>query len=175
MRTLLYRFDDAEAFALLKSQTTARGPVTIRVDCQGNDMFLRVTVTRQQDDPPEITVVIALPLLAVDGKPEEFLLNVLGDASGCRIFAEAGDAHGWGFAYSFGSVDFSDWRTCPADARSPSEYWGEREKSGTPGIVPPVQLFKLGLLMSETCRTIDIGLGKLSVTGDVRIAPPGIA
>lgn len=175
MRTLLYRFDDAEAFALLKSQTTARGPVTVRVDCQDNDMFLRVTLTRQEDDPPEITVVIALPLLAVDGKLEEFLLDLLGDASGCRIFAEAGDTHGWGFTYSFGSVDFSGWRTCTVNAQNPSEYWGEREKDGTPGVVPPVQLFKLGLLMSESCRAIDIGLGKLSVTGDVRLAPPGIA
>lgn len=175
MSTLLYRFDNTEDFLLLESETTARGLVAIRVDGIKPHSFLRIAMTRHSEDPPEITVLVALPLIAIDGKPQKLLLDVLGDAGGCHLFLEAGDAQGWGFAYSLGSVDFTGWRTCTVDVQEPGEYWGERREDATPGIIPPLQLYRLGLTMSERCRAVDVGLGALNVTGDVRLAPPGIA
>ena len=59
--------------------------------------------------------------------------------------------------------------------RSPSEYWGERKKDGTPGIFPPMQPYRLRFTMSESCEAVDVGFGALSVTGDVRPHRPGIA
>ncbi len=174
-QTLLYAFDDAEVFPLLESYTTARGPVTVRVECHVDDTLLRIAFRRRDDDPPAIAAVIALPLMAVDGQPEEFLLDVLGDASGCELFAEAGDARGRGFAYSFGSVDFSGWRTCRTDVQSPSELWGEHEGNGTRRIVPPVQLYRLRVEVGRSSEAVDVGLGALRITGNVRLAPPGIA
>lgn len=175
MSTLLYRFDDADVFPLLETETTARGPVQIRVDGCGPDAFVRIAVHRHDDDPAETIAVIALPLIAVDGKPEKLLLDVLGDASGCRVFVEAGDTEGWGFAYRFGNVDFAGWRTCSADAQQPDEFWGPREKTDRSAVIPPVQLYRLGIAMNERCQGFDIGVKALSVTGHVRLAPPGIA
>ena len=173
-RTLLYAFDDTESFPLLKSYTTARGPVIIHVARDDDHTFLRISVTRQHDDPPRITVVLALPLLAVDGRPEEFLLDVLGDSSGCELLIDAGDAQGRGFAYSFGSADFSGWRTCRTDVQSPSELWGEHERNGTHRIVPPVQLYRLRIEADQSCDSANLGFRALYVTGDARLAPPGI-
>ncbi len=175
MSTLLYRFDDTYAFPLLKSETTARGAVTVRVERGADDAFLRVALQRQSSDAPEVAVVIGLPLLAIDGSPQRLLLDVLGDTSGCHLFLEAGDARGWGLAYSFGTIDFSGWHRPSVDVQEPCEYWGTCKAEGTHGVVPPLQPYRLRLTMSEKCRTIDVGLGALSVTGDVRLAPPGIA
>ena len=175
MCTLVYRFDDADSFHLLDSDTTARGPVTVRVETAGGNSFLRVAFRRKGDDPPRIAAVLALPLVAIDGHPRELRLDVLGNADGCHLTAEAGDAEGWGFAYSFGRVDFTGLRTCTAKVATPSEYWGTRKTVDIPGIVPPLQLFRLLITTEQQCQAVDIGLAALSVTGDVRVASPGIA
>ncbi len=175
MSTLLYRFDHAEAFPLLKSESTARGPVTVRVERRDENAILRIAVRRKSSDAAEMAVLIGLPLLAIDGNPQRLLFDVLGDASGCSLFLEAGDARGWGLAYSFGPVDFSGWHSHSADVQEPCEYWGTCKAEGTRGAVPPLQPYRLRLTMNETCRAVDIGLGPLSVTGDVRLAPSGIA
>ena len=175
MSTIVYRFDDVASFPLLESETTARGPVTIRVEGQGEEAFLRIAAQRQDNDVPEVVVMISLPLLAIDGDPQELLLEVLGDASGCRLFIEAGDARGWGFAYSFGPVDFSGWRRCTADVQRPSECWGQCEEEGACRVVPPVQPFHLGIGIGKRCDAVGIGVRALRVVGEVRLTPPGIA
>ncbi len=175
MSTIVQRFDDANSFPLLESETTVRGLVTLRVEDQGDEAFLRIAAQRQANDMPEVIVMISLPLVAIDGDPQELLLEVLGDASGCRLFLEAGDARGWGFAYSFGPVDFSGWRTCKTDVQRPSETWGQCKEEGACRVVPPVQPFHLGIGLGKRCAAIDIGLRALRVVGDARLAPPGIA
>lgn len=175
MDTLLYRFDEVRSFPVLESDTTARGPVTVGVDCHADDTFLRVTLKRRVDDPREIVAVIALPLIAVGGRPEEFLLDVRGDASGCRLLAEAGDARGWGFAYAFGQVGFTGWRTCSVAVQRPYAFWGERKDDDTSCIVPPVQLYRLRIEAGESCEAVDLGLGALWATGEARVVPAGIA
>lgn len=146
-----------------------------RVDGCAPNTCLRIALRRESDDPAEIAVVLALPPLAVDGSPEELLLDVLGDASGCRLFLEAGDAQGLGFSYSFGNVGFMGRRACAVDVREPCEYWGGPEANAAPRVVAPLQLHRLGLAMPESCRGVYIGLGALKVTGNVRLAPSGIA
>ncbi len=173
--TLIYRFNDAAAYRLLESASTARARVTLRAGCPGKDAFLRVVAQRQVDDAPEIAAVITLPLIAVDGNPERLLLDVLGDASSGCVSLEAVDARGRGLAYSFGAVDFSGWRTLTAEVQRPSEYWGQRRDDGTSEVVPPVQPLRLEIQLGEECDVVDIGLGALSVIGSVRLTSPAIA
>lgn len=175
MSTIVYRFDDMGSFPLLESETTGRKPVTVRAQGRGDEAFLRIAAQRQAKDKPEVIVMIGLPLVAIDGDPQELLLEVLGDASGCGLFVEAGDARGWGFAYAFGPIDFSGWRTCRAQVQRPSECWGQCQEEGTCRVVPPVQPVRLGIGLSKLCDAIDIGVRALRVVGDARLAPPGIA
>lgn len=91
-----------------------------------------------------------------------------------RLFLETADARGLGLAYSFGIADFSGWHTFSVNVHEPYEYWGACKAEGTHGVVPPLQPYRLRLTMSQACRCIDVGLGALTVTGDVRLAPPGI-
>ena len=151
------------------------GCVDFQVQRHGGESVLRVALQRHVDDTKEVKVVFALPLIAVDGLVEEFLLDIVGDASGCELFLEAGDARGWGFAYSFGRVDLKGECTCSTDAQRPGEYWGARKEEGTPGIVPPVQPYRLTIVMDAACGGFDLALRALRVTGQVRLAPPGIA
>lgn len=175
MSTIVYRFDDVGSFPLLESETTVRKPVTVSVEGRGEEAFLRIAAQRQANDMPEVVVMIGLPLLAIDGDPQQLLLEVLGDASGCGLFLEAGDARGWGFAYAFGPVDFSGWRTCTVDVQRPSECWGQCKEEGACRVVPPVQPFRLGIGLGKRCDAIDIGLRTLRVVGEAHLAPPGIA
>ena len=175
MDTLVCRFDDTEAFPLLETVSTARGSVTVQTGEQNGDGCLRIALSRQPQDPLAIKAVLVLPPVAVDGKPQEWMLDVLGDASGCCVLLEAGDARGWGFAYSFGSIDFSGRRTCAAQVQQPIEYWGARKEDGTSGVVPPVQPFRLAIVLERRCHRVDINLFALHVTGEARLLRPGIA
>ena len=152
MDTLVFRFDDTAAFPLLETVTTARGPVTVQAGAQNGDACLRIALSREPQDPPAIKAVLALPPVAADGKPQEWMLDVLGDASGCCILLEAGDARGWGFSYSFGSIDFAGRRTCAAQVQKPIEYWGARKEDGTLGVVPPVQPFRLVIMLEAVAK-----------------------
>jgi hypothetical protein len=201
MSTLLHRFDSTDRFPLLESWTTTRSPVTLRVDrggiregqtdtggggladaqpddppvAGGRSPFLRIALRRADDDPPEMIAVIALPLLAIDGNPTQLQLDVLGDASGCHLFIEAGDAVGAGFAYDLGSVDFVGWQTCRAEVARPAECWAA-PGGGAPSVfTPPLQPYRLGLTAGASCSRVDLGLAELRVSGEVRIALPGVA
>lgn len=175
MTTLLYRFDSPDLMTVLEQQTTARGPVDIRAQQHGGATTLRVAVRRHSKDAVEVKVVLALPLVAVDGVPEKFLLDIVGDGSGCLLYLEAGDARGWGFAYWLGKVDFTGPGTCSAEVHRPWKYWGARKKDGTAGVVPPVQPFRLAIAMSAACDGFDLCVRALHVTGQVRLTPPGFA
>ena len=175
MTTLLYRFDSPDLMTVLEQQTTARGPVDIRAEQYGGATALRVAVRRHREDAVEVKVVLALPLVAIDGVPEKFLLDIIGDASGCLLYLEAGDIRGWGFAYWLGKVDFTGPGTCSAEVQRPWKYWGARKKDDTGGVVPPVQPYRLGITMGALCDGFDLCLRALHVTGQVRLAPTGLA
>lgn len=181
MSTLLYRFDDPTLFPLLECETTAEGPVSVELDANTDHAFLRLAVRRQPEDGAEVTAVVGLPFVAVDGRPESLLLEIRGDASGCRVFAEAGDGGGRGYLYVFATVDFTGWRTCKVDVDKPTESWGDGESTAErlgrhpPTVEPPLQLYRLGVALPKSCHHVDIGLGALFVEGEVRLASPGIA
>ena len=175
MVSTVFHFDNAESFPLLETETTALGPVTTGVAGSASESFLRLSYQRHRNDGRDARVVIALPMRAIYDTPEKLLLEVRGDGSGSEVLLEAGDAQGWGFTYSFGILDFSGWRVISTDAQHPVEYWGGRKQDGTPGVVPPVQPFRLGVVLGKSCYDVDLGFRTLSVTGDARVAPPGIA
>ena len=62
-----------------------------------------------------------------------------------------------------------------ADVQRVREYWGARRENRTAGVVPPVQLFRMVIAMAAECTGFDLGLCALRVSGEVRLAPPGIA
>lgn len=177
MALLLYRFQDLERFQILTAESTAKGEMRLDRTGPGDQSYLRLTVAPRLTDAQAALVFIGLPLLAVDGSPEEILLDVHGDASGCRLFLEAGDARGWGVAYDFGVVDFLEWRTCRADARQPVESWGACQSSGTPQVRPPLQPFRLRISLAGLSERpgVTLGFGALRVAGDVWIASSGFA
>ncbi len=175
MSILLYKFDSVGDFPVLESYTTLRGSVATRVDGRGDNAVLRVVVEPHEREADDAVVVIALPPVAVDGRPEQFELTLDGDASHCELLLEAADARGDGFTYSFGTVDFAGTRTCVVEVQRPIEVWGRRHGCGQRDIIPPVQLFRLGIKPAPSCQGVDLGLVTLAVAGDVRLAPPGIA
>ena len=175
MSLLLYRFDDAEAFPLLETETTAQGSVMLGAEGDDVDACLRVQLRRKREERDQIKAVIGLSLVAVGGEPQNWILDVVGDASGALLELEAGDRGGSGLTYSLGCVDFLGRRTCRAPVQSPAEYWGKRKGCGTQGVLPPVQPFRLAFILGERCEGIDLRLVALEVDGDAQLVPPGIA
>ncbi len=174
--TLLYRFDDPEAFPVLESETTATGPVSVRVEGHGSEAFLRIAAERSGNDPPGAKVVLGLPPQEIAGRPERVQVTVLGDASGCEIFLEAADANGWGFAYAFEPIDFRGWRTLEVDVQRPAERFGDHDGDAATALIEaPVQPSRIGIRLGQSSERTEIGLAALSVTGNARLLPPGIA
>jgi hypothetical protein len=195
--TLLYRFNDLQAFPVLKGESSVRTPVVTRLEGMGGPRLqtwgsdsrnhsgtsvgpgtsphLRLLWTRQNNDPPEAVIVMGLPFRAIEGAAQRLMLDVYGDAGGSHLCIEAGDASGWGFACSFGVVDFTGWRTCHADARDPCEFWGAHTASTWTGIASPLQLHRLRIMLAKAGKELDLRFATLTITGDVRIANPGVA
>ena len=175
MSALLYRFNRPETFPLLSTYTTARGPVSIRVVGESDDAALTLALGRHHDDPGEITVMLGLPLIAIEGRPERLELDLSGDLTGCRVFVEAADSCGVGITYTLGGEGGSGPRTWSAKAQDPDESWGERHHGDLPGSALPLQFHRLGFALGPGCRGVDVRLTRLRVTGDVRLAGPGMA
>lgn len=156
--TLLYRFDNAARFPVFESHTTARGPVAVHADRDEAGDFLRISYQRQDADAREITIVMALPIVSVDGRLQQLLFDVLGDSSDCGLLLEGMDASGGLQVLSFGFVDYSGWRTLRTDASK---------------LLPQVQFHRLRLNTALSSRAIRIGFRSLFLTGEVRIAAAG--
>jgi len=198
--TLIHHFDLPQRFPVLEPDSKTKSPPIVERAEDEKGSFLRIICERlQSDDVGEAIVVLALPLLGVAGKVERFDLDVLGDSSGTRVYLEVTDQRGLELLYSFGETDFSDWRTCRADANQPIEHRSASEDH-MPKIVEPLEPRKLVLkregasgthltsnasakrpTVSGThpaglaCVVFDIGIRTLSGVGDVRLVPTGIA
>lgn len=172
LTTVLYRFDDAARFPVFESHTKASGAVAVLTDRDDAGHFLRIVYERQAADADEFTIVLALPLIAVDccrsvaesradvAVKRQFLLDACGDASGCHLHLEGMDGRGNPLPLAFGPIDFAGWRTLRAD--------GSR-------LVPPVQFHRLCLTAARSTTAVHVGVRTLSLTGDVRAAVDGIA
>lgn len=159
LATVLYRFDDAARFPVFESHSTAKGPVTVCADRDDGGDFIRIVYQRHESDPDEVTIVLALPLVGVDGRLRKLLLDVFGDASGWHLHLEGMDARESLVALSFGLVDFAGWRTLRADASQ---------------LVPPVQFHRLRFTAAPSFHAVRLGIRSLSLTGEVRFAAAGI-
>lgn len=160
LATVIYRFDDASRFPVFESHTTAKGSVTVQTERDDTGDFVRIGYQRTEADETEFAIVLALPLVAVDGRPRQLLLDVLGDASGCHLRLEGMDAEGGIPAFSFGAVTFQGWRTLHADASK---------------LVPPLQFHRLRITAAGSFAALRLGLRSLSLTGPVHLVPPGLA
>ena len=72
-------------------------------------------------------------------------------------------------------IGFRGWGILEASVQEPAERWGAHAGMNAQRITPPLQLFRLGLNFGQRCGAAAIGLRALCVTGEVRLAPPGIA
>jgi hypothetical protein len=160
LATVIYRFDNASRFPVFESHTTATGPVTVQTQRDDTGDFLRIGYERTGADETEFAVVLALPLVAVDGRPRKLLLDVLGDASGCHLHVEGMAAEGGISAFSFGAVTFHGWRTLREDASKP---------------VPPLQFHRFRITAAPSFVALRLGLRSLSLTGPVRLGQSGVA
>ena len=191
---IVYRFDRLDAFPLLDSYTTNPQGVTMRVDELGPEKILRVTCQRirstenrqealcdtshvdgASDRPVKPCVTLALPLRAIDGQPEQLVLEIDGDAGGCNVFLEAADGSGCGLVYHFGTVDFTGRQACAISVQRPCERWSARAPSDAEPVLPPLQFHRLRFELPAGCPGLDLGLVSLSVTGAVQPITPGIA
>lgn len=159
--TVLYRFDDAARFPVFESHTTVKGPVAVHVDRDDAGDFIRIIHPWQdtEAEADEVTIVLALPIVAVDGRPRQLLLDVFGDAGGCHLHLEGMDGRGNLLVLPLGLVDFAGWRTLCADATK---------------LESPVQFHRLRLTTARSSSAVHIGVRSLSLTGDVRVTAAGI-
>jgi len=179
LATALYRFDDAARFPVFESHTTATGPVAIQASRDEAGDFIRIVYQPVEADPAEVSIVLALPLVGVDGRLRKLLLDVLGDADsradrgsyeptveggsgrvcGCHLYLEGMDGRGELLTVRLGPIDFAGWRTLRADASN---------------LVPPVQFHRLRVTTTPPAHAVRLGIRSLSMTGEVRIAAAGI-
>ena len=158
--TLLYLFDDPARFPVFVSHTTVKGPVTVQADRDAAGGFLRIAYQRQDADLNEGTIVLALPLMAVDGNPRQLLFEVLGDAGPWRLTLEGMDANGGRVLFSFGVVDLERRCVLRADASQS---------------ITPLQFHRLRLAVPFSSAVVRLGLRSVFLTGAVRLVPPGLA
>ncbi len=184
---IVYRFDNVEAFPLLESYTTEPQSVTTRIDQLGAETILRISYRQSRaagislpgagsaSQPAKPCVTLALPLRAIDGNPDQLLLEVLGDGSGCDVFLEAADGSGCGLVYCFAAVDFAGRRACTTDVQRPHQRWGDASRSAAGPALLPLQFNRLRIVLPTECNGFDLGLISLRATGDVRPAACGLA
>ena len=184
MSLLVYRFDNAEAFPLLEVLTTLAEKPTIRIDGHGQEAILRVEASPKGCAATVGRAVLALPPRTVEGLPQQFLLEIHGDASGCRVVMEAFDAGGEPLIYSFGVVDFNGWRTVGSRIADCGLWTGDRsgaeDDSQTANrkpqtVSPPIDLCRLAILTGEREGGFSLGLRSICVTGQVRLPVPGLS
>lgn len=173
--TVLYRFDAIDRFPLLRSYTTASGPVNIHTEGSEAECVLRVCAVAHSSDPAAAQVVLALPLLGVDGDPKQLLLDLDGDGDGSEVFIEAMDGSGRCVTYSLGTVDFQGRGTCSADARRAREVGASGGGARLVDVSLPIQFCRLGFVLRSSGRGMNVGLIALRVTGAVRFPATGIA
>jgi len=188
LATVLYRFDDTARFPVFESHTTAKGPVAIRADGDEAGGFLRIDYRRHEADPDEITIVLALPLVAVDGRLRKLLLDVFGDAGDCHLHLEGMDGRGDLLGVRFGLAMRA--KSSPQRSRALGLTAGWRTlRADASKLVPPVQFHRLrvssrpreawgevgtGTRPAESAL-VRLGLRTLSITGEVRFPAKGIA
>jgi hypothetical protein len=168
LATVVHRFADGD-FPLFEAHTTVAGPVLLTRDAGQALPFQRVAYVRADNDPPRPEIVLALPLVKVDGVLRKFVLTVRGDASGARLEMDAGDASGDQLRYDFGIVGFDGWRALSSEARR-----GGDKSDRQAAFAPPICPLRLRIVLPETCARLDLGLGELSVTGAARVSRGGL-
>ncbi len=175
MDTLVYRFDNTEAFGLLDVEGTARSAVSVSLDGTEQARFLRVRWARGREDALGVVIVLSLPPRAVDGTPCQWLLDASANGGACRVTLEAADAYGAGVDYSLGVIHASAPRILSAPVAEPTGFWGERGETKDEPVTPPIEPYRIRLSPPDVCQSLDIIVRTLHVTGDVRLAAPGIA
>ena len=146
------------------------------VQGEGEEKELALIIQRHTSDSPDAEVVLALPFIAIDGRPERLGLTLRGDGSGSRPFVEGDDVDGARLVYRFEPVSSAGLLTCWIDVQAPTEQFNaDQVVDRRSAVNPPVRLYRFGVMPGRTAKGVAIGLRSLVVTGKVRLSLPGIA
>lgn len=174
MGTVIYRFDNTDAFGLLEVAGAKESAVSVTLGGSEQARSLRIQWMRREADASKVAIVLSLPPRRVDGTPDRWLLDAAGRGP-CRVTLIAGDTYGAGFDYALGVIDDATPHILSAAVAEPTGLWGERSEAPDEPVTPPMELYRIRLLLSEECQRLDIMLHALHATGDVRLGAPGIA
>jgi len=162
MELVLYRFDSAEAFPVLESFCSERGRIEARAVGASDDVSLMVSLRRDDTSSDATEAVLALPPRTVAGSIERIEISVVGDRSGCTLALDAEDQTGAVRRLDFGMVGFEGVGLCVCD-------WPVSEK------MQIIKFHRLRIVIGPCCASATLILLSLSVRGEVRFLPSGVA
>jgi hypothetical protein len=158
---------------VLESQTTARGRIDAVLAGRGHDASLYVSLQRRPREDGELTIVLAMPVRAVEGIVEGLEVDVVCEEPGCRIFLEGGDPLGKTQSFDCGVTASMGENTCrwvgtidPPDGEACDDKMTRR---GT------MQFHRLRIIVPVEQSFARIGLKAVRINGDVRKVLTGLA
>ena len=170
---IVFRFDDARKFPLVSSLTTVGKDVRLEILTDATQRSLRIVTTGENTVDNQRDIVLALPLNAVDGAPAGIELEVTGDTRPSQIYIEGSDGAGAGLVWELSGLEGAGRHVLSASTDKPHDRWDRGDEADTP-VIPPLIFHRLRLTVSGA-HTVDIVLHELRVTGNVRLAPSGLA
>ena len=165
--TVVYRFADRESFPIIESASRIPGHVSLHVceDDQRRCLEIRLPpgdAPPEHDDRSGPVIALHLPPIAIHGLPRSLILDVNCDTRGCTVALDAFDAFGEIVSFTFDAPGSSGWQRV-------------RAAFDTRRAECPVQPTRLRISFPSGDKGGALGIATLSVTGDVRLASPGLA
>ncbi len=162
MAIVLHKFESVEAYPLLESFSSEQGSIDTRAVGASDDVSLMVSLRRDDSGSDTMEAVIALPPRTVAGCLERIELLLVGDRSGCTLALDAEDQTGVARRLDLGMVGFEGRGSC-------AYVWPLEEK------MQILQLHRLRIVANLGCGETSVVLLSLTVHGDVRLLPSGMA
>jgi len=171
MSLKLYKFDAVKPYPVLASQSTARGRIDTVLAGRGEDESLYVSLQRRPDEQGDVTLVMAMPVRAVEGVVEGVEIDVISEAPGWRLFLEGGDPLGESRSFDCGAVEAMGRATCRwRGTLEPTQQAGaDARQRGT------MQFHRLRIVIPPELEFARFGLVCVRVLGDVRPVSAGLA
>lgn len=163
----LYKFDSVNSYPVLASQSTPRGRIDSVLAGRDENASLYLSVQRRRDEEGPLTIVLAMPVRAVEGVVEGLEIDVVCEEPGCRLFLEGGDPLGQTRSFDCGVAEGAGRVTCRwVGEITPQEGAPER---GT------MQFHRIRLVIPAELEFARLGLMSVRVLGDVHPVLTGLA
>ena len=165
--TVVFGFANRVSFPIIESASRIPGQVSLQVCKDDKRRYLEIRLqpgdaSPEGDERNAPVIALHLPPIAIHGQPRSLILDVNFDAPGYAVALDAFDASGEIVSFAFDAPRSSGWQRVGAafDVR-----WVEC-------LVQPT---RLRISFPSGGGGAALGIATLSVTGDVRLASPGLA